>query len=91
MVVHTVVLVEWRDARMEPLHVHFALDDPDLGVMPMISAGLLIKEDEHCIALAVDCNNLDDQDRPYRQVSTIPKENVVKIKRWRVSVPTNRG
>lgn len=75
---------------MEPSSLYFGLDDPKLGTIPMISVGLLIKEDDNCIALAVDRHNLEDDTKPYRQVSTIPKVNVIKIKRWNMNIPTGR-
>ncbi len=49
----TVVIVWWTDSAMHPSDVCRA-DDPTLGPMSGISAGMLVKDDDEGVTLALD-------------------------------------
>lgn len=71
------VWVEWLDAFYAPGPVRAADFDPGKG-LPVVSAGLLIRDDPAGVTLSLAHSDRDDQ---YRDLLFIPRACITKIRR----------
>lgn len=72
----TVVVVWWTDSAMHPDYVVSA-DDPSLGPIEAVSAGMLVREDQRSVTLAIDSWETGD----FRTLQTIYKRQIDHIER----------
>lgn len=80
---HEVAVVEWVDACIAPTSSYYSKDDDDIHLMTIVSVGLVVKETEELIALAIDCQS--DLAYPYRHLNMIPKSGIKRIQRFEVT------
>lgn len=75
------VLVYWKDAALHGTsQVSRKYAKEKMGLVKGISGGILVHEDKDQITMATDWFHQDDD---FRNVSTIPKSGIYKIKRYR--------
>lgn len=79
----TLAAVKWIDACMQG-DADNSMDVPN-GVM-MLSAGVLVRETADFISVA---NDWYPEQGNYRFIATIPKVNVVSIRKFKMEVKTN--
>lgn len=74
------VLIYWKDAAMhgtEQMSRKYATEK--LGLIKGISGGIWVNEDKEQITMATDWFHQHDE---FRQVSSIPKSGIYKVKRY---------
>ena len=72
-------VVHWRDAMTNRGQIQRYIAEA-MNPMPMVTVGVLVKEDDNVIILAQDyIEDEDDGTVDFRAVSLIPKVNVTKI------------
>lgn len=77
----TLVYVRWFDSSIFKGE-QSALDEIDIGVSEMESAGLLLREDEQSITIALD---RDVEDRTVRLLLCVPKVCVREMRRFTIA------
>jgi len=71
-----IAIIYWKDAcKNGPDSVHLS-DVKDLGLMDLISVGLVLYEDDNCITLGTD---MSEQYKNVRDVNVYPKSGISKI------------
>lgn len=74
-----IAIVEWTDAAMhgtDQFSLKYAKEN--LGLIDIVSAGIVVHEDRKQITLALDWHHNDDQ---FRQIASYPKSGIRKITR----------
>lgn len=78
-----IAVIVWDDAAFHGLGSFHVSDITKLGLMELISIGIILSEDKHQITLAGDyCS----EDHTFRQASTYPKSTIKHIIRKRINI-----
>jgi len=76
-----VVIIKWRDASLHGQGTKFEEDIEDLGLITLITAGVVVKEDDEAITL---CMDFSPEQISYRSCGTYPKSCFKIIKRVKI-------
>ena len=74
----TIVIVDWVDSASHGDRTQYKGTEKELRALTGLSAGLLVREDEESLSIAMDWFKEIEE---YRTVTTIPKCSVKRIQR----------
>jgi len=76
-----VVIIKWRDASLHGQQTKFEEDIEDLGLITLITAGVVVKENDEAITL---CMDFAPEQTSWRSCQTYPKSCFKIIKRIKI-------
>ena len=76
-----IVILRWRDAGLHGQGTKWEEDLDSVGLVTLISAGILVKEDEDSLTLCMDWMS---EEKSWRSLASYPKSGIKIIKRIKI-------
>jgi len=81
------VIFRWRDSALHGQHTRWEDDLGEVSLVTLITAGLLVKEDNESISLCMDWN----PEGSWRTLQTYPKSGIKQIRRIKIPASIYKG